>query len=298
MKEKYVLTDNIINVDGRILCQIRAVRDFGNVFGGDLGGYVESERNLSHRGNCWIYRDAMVFDQARVLEDALVAGKAKVYENAEVRRKARVYENTEVYGKAIITDHAEVSGTSTISGSARVGGYASVAINALVTGEARVEGFAKIFESAKVYGYASVSGHALLTDNASVFDSAAVQGYATIRDNATVCGSAFIAGNVALRGSAIVANALLHGTERVDGDGHILDNKDFVSFNSVGSECGTLTAYRTRDGGVRVTRGCFRGSIDEFAKKVEERHGNTVYAKEYAILIDFMRLRFGRVIGE
>ena len=47
MEKKYRLTDETINVDGRILHRIEALKDFGNVKKGDKGGFVEKEENLS-----------------------------------------------------------------------------------------------------------------------------------------------------------------------------------------------------------------------------------------------------------
>ena len=43
MEKKYRLTDETINVDGRILHRIEALKDFGNVKKGDKGGFVEKE---------------------------------------------------------------------------------------------------------------------------------------------------------------------------------------------------------------------------------------------------------------
>ncbi|MDE5977041.1 MAG: hypothetical protein K2G70_01045 [Turicibacter sp.] len=34
------------------LYRIRALRDFGDVKQGDVGGYIEKEENLSHEGYC------------------------------------------------------------------------------------------------------------------------------------------------------------------------------------------------------------------------------------------------------
>jgi hypothetical protein len=34
------------------LYQVRSLKDFGKIKKGDLGGWVQSEDNLSHRGNC------------------------------------------------------------------------------------------------------------------------------------------------------------------------------------------------------------------------------------------------------
>ena len=55
---------------------IIALRDFGEVKKGDLGGFIEKESNLAHDWNCWIYNDAVV------------RGEAKVHGNAEVEKKS------------------------------------------------------------------------------------------------------------------------------------------------------------------------------------------------------------------
>ena len=44
--KKYELTANTKNVYGKTLFQIRALKDFGDVQAGDLGGYIEKEENL------------------------------------------------------------------------------------------------------------------------------------------------------------------------------------------------------------------------------------------------------------
>ena len=74
MEKKYKLTQEIIDVDGRTLYRIEALKDFNDVKKGDKGGYVEDEENLSQRCNCWIYDNAMVCDDARVYGDAVVCG--------------------------------------------------------------------------------------------------------------------------------------------------------------------------------------------------------------------------------
>ena len=50
MKKKYKLTDETINVCGKKLCRIEALKDFGDVKKGDKGGFIEDEHNLSHAG--------------------------------------------------------------------------------------------------------------------------------------------------------------------------------------------------------------------------------------------------------
>jgi len=87
---KYKLTDETIEFNGKTLFRIQALKDFGDVKAGDLGGYIESEKNLSQEGNCW------VADNARVFDNALISGNAKVYDNA------RVYDDAQIFGDAEI----------------------------------------------------------------------------------------------------------------------------------------------------------------------------------------------------
>ena len=66
---KYELTDITIEFEGRKLYRIIALKDFFDVKKGDIGGYVQSEDNLSQEGDCWVY------DQAKCMDDAKIFGK-------------------------------------------------------------------------------------------------------------------------------------------------------------------------------------------------------------------------------
>jgi hypothetical protein len=107
---KYKLTDEKIEHNGKMLYRIQALKDFGNVKAGDLGGYIELERNLSHDGNCWVFDDARisdnawVSDEALVFDNALVFGNAWVFGDVWVSGEARVSGNTRVYGNTKIKD--------------------------------------------------------------------------------------------------------------------------------------------------------------------------------------------------
>lgn len=71
--KKYELTSETKIVVNKTLHRIRALRSFADVKTGDLGGWIESEKNLSHDGNCWVYDNARVSDDARVFGNALVS---------------------------------------------------------------------------------------------------------------------------------------------------------------------------------------------------------------------------------
>ena len=110
--KKYELTDETIEVYGTALHRIKALKDFGNVKKGELGGYVESEHNLSQEGNCWVCGNAEVYDNAEVYGNAKVCGNALVYGNAKVCGNAEVYSNALVCGNAKVCGNAEVCGNA------------------------------------------------------------------------------------------------------------------------------------------------------------------------------------------
>ena len=118
--KKYRLTGNHINIGSRILYQIEALKDFGDVKAGDLGGYIESEENLSQYDNAWVYGDAQVLGNAQVFDNARVYGNACVFDNARVYGNACVFDKAEVYGNALVYDNAQVLGNARVFGDAQI----------------------------------------------------------------------------------------------------------------------------------------------------------------------------------
>ena len=58
------------------LKRIRATMEFGIIKIGDLGGWIEKEENLSHKGDAWVWGDAEVYGNAEVfsISHVLVVG--------------------------------------------------------------------------------------------------------------------------------------------------------------------------------------------------------------------------------
>ena len=85
---KYEFTGETQNIEctGKVITlrRIRAARDFMGVKKEELGGWIETEDNLSHSGNAWVSGDAQVSGNARVFGDAQVSGNAWVPGNARV----------------------------------------------------------------------------------------------------------------------------------------------------------------------------------------------------------------------
>jgi UDP-3-O-[3-hydroxymyristoyl] glucosamine N-acyltransferase len=175
--KKYELATNTKMWFGRKLYQIKALKDFGNVKAGNLGGYIEKEENLSHDGNAWVYDSALVYDNAKVFDNA------EVYSNAWVHDSAKVYDN------------AQISGNARIFGNAKVCGYARILNNALIYDDTRVFDDAWVYGNAQVYCDTHVYGNAKVFDNAEVFDNARVFGDAHVYDNAWIYRDAQISNN-------------------------------------------------------------------------------------------------------
>lgn len=68
--KKYEFTGEVKSIDEKMLHRIRAVRDIPehNVKAGDLGGWLETEENLSHNGAAWVMNSAYVMGKARVMD--------------------------------------------------------------------------------------------------------------------------------------------------------------------------------------------------------------------------------------
>ena len=64
MKKIELTSEFITNFLGVKLFRIKALVEFGNIKAGELGGYVEKEKNLSQYGNAWVCGDARVYGNA------------------------------------------------------------------------------------------------------------------------------------------------------------------------------------------------------------------------------------------
>ncbi|MCT8551700.1 polymer-forming cytoskeletal protein [Glaesserella parasuis] len=150
-QKKYeLLKDDTVEHFGRTLYRIKALITFGLVGAGQLGGYIETEKNLDHSGNAWVYDNARVFGNAMVYDNARVFGNARVYGNA------RVFGNAWVYDNAMVYDNARVFGNACVYGDAWVFGNAMVYGNARVFGNAWVRSFAVISERKMIFWASNV----------------------------------------------------------------------------------------------------------------------------------------------
>ena len=71
--KKYEFTGETLEYKGRTLKRIKRISD------GLIGGWIQSENNLSHENDCFVYNDAKVMDSAVVMARAVVMDKAELY---------------------------------------------------------------------------------------------------------------------------------------------------------------------------------------------------------------------------
>ena len=57
-QKKYEFTGEIKTIFGIEFKQIRAIVNFGCMVAGEIGGWIESEENLSQSGNAWVSGNA------------------------------------------------------------------------------------------------------------------------------------------------------------------------------------------------------------------------------------------------
>lgn len=193
--KKFELTNNRRTLSGVTLHQIVATKSFGSVREGDLGGWIESEANLSQEGECWIADEACVFGNARVLDNgmvsgnALVAGNALVYDKAIVTGNAKVYGDAQIYGEACIFDDAQVHGKAFVAGEAQIFGYARIYGRAFVNHDAVIYGNARVYGRVTVDGWARVGGNACISSQKHiVYIAGASSRYETITGYLTKTG--------------------------------------------------------------------------------------------------------------
>ena len=176
--------------------------------------------------------------------------------------------------------------------------------NAVVSENARVYNNAKIYDKAEVYGNAKVCDNAEVHDNAEVYGNAKVYNLTIIHDNAKVYDRVEVSGCAEVYQDAVIRdnaevynNARVHDMVDVHGDAKICNNaeikkdSDYLTISPVGSENGIFTAYKCEDGIIKCNRGCFYGTIDEFEAAVLKTHGDSKYAKDYQLMIEYVKSR-------
>ena len=266
MSKKYEITNMSKKLlDGTVVYRIRALKTFDTICNpvrkDDLGGWIQSEKNLSHDGTAWVSDGAIVRDDAQVRDSSWVSGSAVVSKNAICA------------GRAIIVGMARVTG------------------NSVIHEDARVEGLACISENA------DIGGRAWILDRVKIRGDATVRGKTWVCEKAQLAEGAFVDGSVYIKGSALVAWTRITGTARLEGTAYIDGPDDLLLVGPIGSRHDTTTIYADSKNRVIVTTGCFTGTLTEFEAAVTAKHGDNHHGEEYKALIALARIRFADVLN-
>ena len=117
-------------------------------------------------------------------------------------------------------------------------------------------------------------------------------GDAWVSGNAEVYGDAEVYGNAEVYGDAKVSgNARVCGNARVYGDAEVSGNADYTTIHGFGTQFRTTTFFQCEDKQIRVSCGCFLGTIPEFREQVKNTREGKI-AEEYLMIADLMEKHF------
>ena len=138
------------------LHRIRALRNIGSeVKSGDLGGFVESEGNLSYEPD----DDAWLFDDAIACGDAYVDGGSCMHDKSIACNRAYVSQKSILSGSARVEDDAYVRG-AILTDQARVSGFSQVLCSGDTLYSPMLSGRCAVYGD--VYGNTQLTGSALV----------------------------------------------------------------------------------------------------------------------------------------
>ena len=189
MKKYELIKESKTYFAGREIFRIRALKDFGNVKTGDIGGWVCSYDNLSQKGDCWIYDDAKCLDNAKMFDDA------KMYDSSMMLGSAKMYDNAVMSDSSIMCDNAVVCGnarmcdTSTMCDNSMMRGNAMMFNNSKMYDSATMFDNSKMYDSAEMCGNSTMYDNSVIYDNAKLFDGAEMFGRATLDKDKLLYGS-------------------------------------------------------------------------------------------------------------
>lgn len=272
IKENPLLVETESNIS--ITCyRIRALKDFGNVKIGDIGGLVQGYENLSQKGNSWIDMSSKVLGKSIVTDNAIIKD-SYLYNHVIVEGNSTVI-NSILNGLISIKDNASVIDLrlysitlSEIFGNCVINhvycdGSCYIGYNANVR-NANISGSIYIYDNV-IINYVMFYGRIILRDNVKIGHPVNVRPF-----------SISIAGNLRLNGNSIISN-----------------NKDFFQFTNNWSNIGNFV-YTKSDN--KWHKGCFYGTSKELLEKarcddeIEFKQTGKSFEKEknYKYYVDFV----------
>lgn len=199
--------------------RIRALRDIPiprDIYGsmrylppvkkGDLGGFVQSENNLSQEGLCWIYDNSIVINSAIIADDASVMDNSLIMDNAKITGESVIKES-------IIGQNAKCDKYSLVFKS-------QISDNAYVSDHARITN-SKLYSKCKAYNNCTIEGSSLY-NLAEVFDRAHISN-STLLDKVKIYGCASIK-NSSIKHRAQIYESAIISNSKVENQAKVAEN--------------------------------------------------------------------------
>lgn len=89
----------------------------------------------------------------------------------------------------------------------------------------------------------------------------------------------------------VYGDAEVSGDARVSGNAEVYGNADYTTIHGFGTQFRTTTFFQCEDKQIRVSCGCFLGTIPEFREQVKNTREGKI-AEEYLMIADLMEKHF------
>ena len=84
-------------------------------------------------------------------------------------------------------------------------------------------------------------------------------------------------------------NARVYGNAQVYDNAKIEKTADYFVIGPIGSRNDITTFFRCADKSIKTKCGCFRGTLAEFAEKVDKTHGDSKHGQVYRLAIELAK---------
>ncbi len=271
-----------------------------------MQGHATVTDEVTIDGNCIIRDSAYISERAvlsgrvHVEDQCHVAGNAKLKGTMTLKDDTWVGEHCDLQGRIVLTGrttieaYARINGTgsngititnSDVGDDSHIEGHVTLTSGSSVRGSAKIVGALGILNKGIVLTHSTVEDMAKLAGSmtiayADVENSAHIEGHG-IKITGTEAGRISVSDMVSIKGDNIIVNARVRGMACIKTGAEILIKGDVVTFTGFGSEHGTLTAYRSKDGSTHVSRGCFVGTLARFIASVNKEYGAPQVAADW-----------------
>ena len=89
----------------------------------------------------------------------------------------------------------------------------------------------------------------------------------------------------------VYGDAEVYGNARVSGNARVYGDADYTTIHGFGTQFRTTTFFQCEDKQIRVSCGCFLGTIPEFREQVKNTREGKI-AEEYLMIADLMEKHF------